>query len=57
MTMRKLAIQISRIVGELGYATSPNTIQPILGGHKKKTRGFIYRAIRHIDGAPRAHAA
>lgn len=50
-TMRKLAIQISRIVGELGYATSPNTIQPILGGHKKKTRGFIYRAILHIDGA------
>ncbi len=49
-TMRKLAIQISRIVGELGYSTSPNTIQPILGGHKKKTRGFIYRAMLHIDG-------
>ncbi len=54
MTMRKLAIQISRVVESLGYATSPNTIQPILGGHKKKTRGFIYRALLHLDGAPSA---
>ncbi|MDI1478625.1 sigma-70 family RNA polymerase sigma factor [Polyangium sp. y55x31] len=51
MTMRKLAIQISREVEALGYATSPNTIQPILGGHKKKTRGFIYRAMLHLGGA------
>ncbi|MDC3960193.1 sigma-70 family RNA polymerase sigma factor [Polyangium jinanense] len=51
MTMRKLAIQLSREVEALGYATSPNTIQPILGGHKKKTRGFIYRALLHLDGA------
>jgi RNA polymerase sigma-32 factor len=50
MTMRKLAIQISRAVEAMGYATSPNTIQPILGGHKKKTRGFIYRALLQIDG-------
>lgn len=52
MTMRKLAIQISREVEALGYTTSPNTIQPILGGHKKRTRGFIYRALLHLDGAP-----
>ncbi|TKC97040.1 sigma-70 family RNA polymerase sigma factor [Polyangium fumosum] len=51
MTMRKLAIRISREVEAFGYATSPNTIQPILGGHKKKTRGFIYRAMLHLDGA------
>ncbi|MDI3290883.1 sigma-70 family RNA polymerase sigma factor [Polyangium sp. 15x6] len=51
MTMRKLAIKLSREVEALGYATSPNTIQPILGGHKKKTRGFIYRALLHLDGA------
>ncbi|WP_235879798.1 sigma-70 family RNA polymerase sigma factor [Polyangium aurulentum] len=50
MTMRKLAIQISRTVEAMGYATSPNTIQPILGGHKKKTRGFIYRAMLQLDG-------
>jgi hypothetical protein len=54
MTMRKLAIQISREVEALGYATSPNTIQPILGGHKKKTRGFIYRALLHLDGGTAA---
>jgi hypothetical protein len=50
MTMRKLAIQISRVVQRYGYATSPNTIQPILGGHKKKTRGFIYRAMLELNG-------
>ncbi len=52
MTMRKLSIQISRVVEQFGYATSPNTIQPILGGHKKKTRGFIYRAMLQIEGEP-----
>ncbi len=50
MTMRKLSIQISTVVERYGYATSPNTIQPILGGHKKKTRGFIYRAMMEISG-------
>jgi hypothetical protein len=29
----------------MGYSTSHNTIQPILAGHKKKTRGFVYRAM------------
>ena len=28
-----------------GYQTSQHSIQPILGGHKHKTRGFIYRAM------------
>lgn len=50
MTMRKLSMQISRVVERYGYATSPNTIQPILGGHKKKTRGFIYRAMLELNG-------
>ena len=50
MTMRKLSIHISHVVERYGYATSPNTIQPILGGHKKKTRGFIYRAMLEIEG-------
>lgn len=50
MTLRKLSIQISHLVERYGYATSPNTIQPILGGHKKKTRGFIYRAMLEISG-------
>lgn len=59
MTMRKLSLQISHLVERYGYATSPNTIQPILGGHKKKTRGFIYRAMLEISGqqplVPQAH--
>jgi RNA polymerase sigma-32 factor len=55
MTMRKLSIQISRVVDRYGYATSPNTIQPILGGHKKKTRGFIYRAMLELSGQHQAH--
>lgn len=54
MTMRKLSIQISHVVERYGYATSPNTIQPILGGHKKKTRGFIYRAMLEIEGRQEA---
>lgn len=54
MTMRKLSIQISRTVDRYGYATSPNTIQPILGGHKKKTRGFIYRAMLELSGQQQA---
>ena len=29
----------------MGYATSPNTIQSILAGHKKRTRGFVYSAL------------
>ena len=56
MTMRKLSIQISNVVERFGYATSPNTIQPILGGHKKKTRGFIYRAMLEIEGQQHALA-
>lgn len=55
MTMRKLSIQISHMVERYGYATSPNTIQPILGGHKKKTRGFIYRAMLEIAGQQTPH--
>jgi RNA polymerase sigma-32 factor len=56
MTMRKLSIQLSHVVERYGYATSPNTIQPILGGHKKKTRGFIYRAMLEIEGQQQALA-
>jgi RNA polymerase sigma-32 factor len=56
MTMRKLSIQLSNVVERYGYATSPNTIQPILGGHKKKTRGFIYRAMLEIEGQQQALA-
>lgn len=45
-SMRQLAIRVAETVREFGYSTSSNTIQPILGGHKKKARGYVYRAMR-----------
>ena len=44
-TMRQLAIRVAKSARHMGYATSPQTIQPILGGYKQKTRGFVYRAM------------
>ena len=50
-TMRQLAIRVAKSARRMGYATSPSTIQPILGGHKQKTRGFVYRAmLKQIPG-------
>lgn len=51
-SMRQLSIRVAKSARRLGYATSLNTIQPILGGHKKRTRGFMYRAmLKQIPGA------
>lgn len=51
-TARQLSIQVTKTARRMGYATSPSTIQPILGGYKKRTRGFVYRAmLRQIEGA------
>lgn len=44
-SMRQLAIRVAETARRLGYSTSSNTIQPILGGHKKRARGFVYRAM------------
>lgn len=44
-SIRQIAIRVAETARDLGYSTSSNTIQPILGGHKKKARGFVYRAI------------
>ena len=43
--MRQLALRVAKSARRMGYTTSPNTIQPILGGHKNRTRGFVYRAM------------
>ena len=49
---RQLAIRVAQSARRMGYATSPSTIQPILGGHKKRTHGFVYRAmLKQIPGA------
>jgi hypothetical protein len=45
MNKRQLAIRLSARIREMGYSRSHDTLQPILGGWKKKTRGFVYRAM------------
>ena len=53
-TMRQLAIRVANTARRMGYATSCNTTQPILGGHKKRTRGFVYRALlKQVEGRER----
>jgi len=54
LTMRQLSFRVAKSALRMGYSTSHNTIQPILGGHKKKTRGFVYRALlKQIEGSAR----
>ena len=60
-SMRQLAIRVAETVRTLGYSTSSNTIQPMLGGHKKTVRGFVYRAMQEqlyerCKPAPAEHA-
>ncbi|OGA55525.1 MAG: hypothetical protein A3F74_17050 [Betaproteobacteria bacterium RIFCSPLOWO2_12_FULL_62_58] len=51
-SMRQLSIRVAKSARRMGYATSHNTIQPILGGHKKMTRGFVHRAmLKQFEGA------
>ncbi len=45
LTMRQLALRVAEAARKMGYSTSHNTIQPILGGWKQRTRGYIYRAM------------
>ena len=50
-TQRQLSIRVAKSARRMGYAASPSTVQPILGGYKQKTRGFIYRAmLKQIPG-------
>jgi len=50
-TQRQLSIRVAKSARRMGYASSPSTVQPILGGYKQKTRGFIYRAmLKQIPG-------
>jgi RNA polymerase sigma factor (sigma-70 family) len=51
-TMRQLSIRVAKSARRMGYATSPITVQKIIGGHTKRTRGFVYRAmLRQIPGS------
>ncbi len=44
-SMRQLSLRVAATSRAMGYATSHHTVQPILGGHKKRCRGFVYRAL------------
>ena len=53
-TMRQLAIRVANTARRMGYAASCDATQPILGGHKKRTRGFVYRALlKQVEGRER----
>jgi hypothetical protein len=45
VSQRKLALRIAATTRRMGYDTSHHTIQPILAGGRKKTRGYIERAM------------
>lgn len=49
-TRRQLALRLAKIVRRMGFSMSHNTIQPVAGGWKKKTRGFLYRAMLKLLG-------
>jgi hypothetical protein len=44
-SFRRLAIRVAEEVRKGGFPAGVSTIQPVLGGWKKKTRGFVYRAV------------
>lgn len=51
-TLRQLSIRVAKSARRMGYATSPSTVQGILGGYTKRTRGFVYRAmLKQIPGS------
>ncbi|MBK8012295.1 MAG: hypothetical protein IPK13_13180 [Deltaproteobacteria bacterium] len=45
VSMRKLALRVVKTIRRMGYRSSHNTIQPILGGWKKRTRGYVFRGL------------
>jgi hypothetical protein len=44
-SFRRLALRVAEDVRKGGFPVGVSTIQPVLGGWKKKTRGFVYRAV------------
>ena len=45
MSLRQLAVRLAARIQHMGYSRSQHTLQPILGGWKKRTRRFVYRAM------------
>lgn len=54
VSQRQLAIRVSQAVNRIGFSYSPSTVQPILGGWKRRTRGFVRRALLEQWNAPLA---
>ena len=51
VSRRQLSIRVAKSARRMGFRTGASTIQVILGGHKKRTRGFVYRAmLKQIRG-------
>jgi len=49
---RQLAMRAFESLARMGYSSSLNTLQLILGGRRKKTRGFVQRALLELsDGS------
>ncbi len=46
VTMRQLALRVRATVRRMGYQFSESSAQSILAGNKKKTRGYVYRAMQ-----------
>ena len=44
-TRRQLALRLAQAVRAMGYSMSHTSIQPLLGGWKKRARGFVHRAM------------
>lgn len=45
----QLARRVCETLARMGYSSSPSTIQPIVGGRRKKTRGFMHRALLELS--------
>jgi hypothetical protein len=48
VSQRQLAMRACETLARMGYSSSLNTLQLILGGRRKKARGFVYRALLEL---------
>ena len=55
VTRRQVALCVADIVRKMRYTMSHNSIQPLLGGWKRRARVFVYRAL-HMLAAPMPRA-
>jgi hypothetical protein len=56
VSQRQLARRVWETLARMGYSSSSSTIQPILGGRRKKTRGFVHRALLELWNARAARS-